>query len=107
MSVVLKVGHKLYRVEEVEHLEDLGQCLTDETLIQIRENLPEQNYYPTLFHEMMHACWDYVGLKDDREEEIINALDDILYTAVLENVAVLIPDGGRYCIGCTIRRLIP
>jgi hypothetical protein len=102
--MILKVGHKIYSIEELSPMEDLGECFTDECVIHIRAGLPDQTALPTLFHEMLHAVWDYVGLPTENEEQIINALDDTLYTACSENAPLLFPH-DIICMACANKLL--
>ena len=81
----VKIGHKIYKLEYVDNLKDLGDCDPDELRIRIRTNLPEAIRRSTILHEILHACWNYVGLPEDIEERTIDALDDILFQALHDN----------------------
>ena len=91
----IKIGHRTYILEEVDHLIDdedaHGACATNRGVIQIDSNLHPDIRGVTLLHEVMHAVWDYIGLPDENEERIIGALDDALYAALKDNKDILFP----------------
>lgn len=84
----LKIGHATWTIKRNHELIDREEngCTHHQLQeIHIRSAMTEQKEEETLFHEILHACWDFVGLERDHEEDTINRLTPILLTVLKEN----------------------
>jgi len=85
----VKVGPFIYTVEAHEFSEEddtLGQCMTDDLLIQVETSHPDSVVKNTLLHEIFHAIYDLQGLNDENEEEqIVYAMSNGLQLVLLDN----------------------
>lgn len=59
-----------WRVVDVPHLQDLGNCERDEATINIRAGLSPQVRASTFFHELQHAILYTTGLQEHSEKEV-------------------------------------
>ena len=59
-----------WRVVDVPHLPDLGNCERDEATINLRAGLSPQVRASTFFHELQHALLYTTGLQDHSEKEV-------------------------------------
>jgi hypothetical protein len=90
----LQVGTFLYQVNFVSNFEgstgDLGQCDPNKLIISIDQDLPPEVKRTTFFHEVLHACCDYVGIKGEmNEEEYVTRLTNVLYQTLKENPSII------------------
>lgn len=84
----LKVGSKMYKIEYCDLLASEGVngiTYNDQQVIKLDPKLPQTEIDITFLHEALHACWNFVGLSRDIEEDVITKLSPILYTVIKEN----------------------
>ena len=71
INSVMIAGHRI-KIQRSDQLDDCyGQYSHDKRTIQLAENLTEQDYLPTLRHEMLHAAFHLSGISflDSFQEE--------------------------------------
>lgn len=59
-----------WRVEDINHLANLGECERDTATIKLRAGLSPQIRAQTFYHELMHAVLYATGLEDHSEKEV-------------------------------------
>mgnify|MGYP003627089721 CR=1 FL=1 len=84
INSVMIAGHRI-KIQRSDQLDDCyGQYSHDKRTIQLAENLPEQDYLPTLRHEMLHAAFHLSGisfLDSFQEESCVRCIDEIFFPA--------------------------
>ena len=84
INSVMIAGHRI-KIQRSDQLEDCyGQYSHDKRTIQLAENLTEQDYLPTLRHEMLHAAFHLSGnsfLDSFQEESSVRCIDEIFFPA--------------------------
>lgn len=81
-----------WRIETVAQLHDFGDCDCNQRLIRIRSGQDREQQAETLIHELLHAIWGTLALKDkEPEEHAVHSLAVGLASVVLDarNSAVL------------------
>ena len=84
INSVMIAGHRI-KIQRSDQLDDCyGQYSHDKRTIQLAENLTEQDYLPTLRHEMLHAAFHLSGisfLDSFQEESCVRCIDEIFFPA--------------------------
>jgi len=84
INSVMIAGHRI-KIQRTDQLDDCyGQYSHDKRTIQLAENLTEQDYLPTLRHEMLHAAFHLSGisfLDSFQEESCVRCIDEIFFPA--------------------------
>ena len=77
------MGHR-YVIEEMsqqlfEDTEAYGDCSDDRRRIRVYCKTNHNIIRDTLLHEILHACWNMLGLsRSEEEEKVVNSLSTIL-----------------------------
>ncbi len=84
INSVMIAGHRI-KIQRSDQLDDCyGQYSHDKRTIQLAHNLTEQDYLPTLRHEMLHAAFHLSGisfLDSFQEESCVRCIDEIFFPA--------------------------
>lgn len=90
MREYVTVGPRKIRIV-YEKLDDLhGEYISDKQIIKIDEDDDEELQLSTLFHEIMHACFDVSGLKylmdvnGGMEEAVIRCVENLALPAITD-----------------------
>jgi len=90
----IRVGPYIYRVEVSSEWYNTNDGRTDSEICKlwVNANLAPCMQRETLWHEVMHAAWNYAQLgTDDRgEEDVIKFLSPVLVQILLDNPALVI-----------------
>lgn len=93
---VLKVGHRDITVERLSLVDGLDQglqgCFSNRhSRISITDGYPLQEQAATLWHEIIHACYECFGLPDRPldQEGVCEALERPLATVIRDNPKLL------------------
>jgi len=83
INSVMIAGHRI-KIQRSDLEDCYGQYSHDRKTIQLAKNLPEQEYLPTLRHEMLHAAFHLSGisfLDSFQEESCVRCIDEIFFPA--------------------------
>ena len=81
---VFVAGHEIpvkWMLDEVE--DDLGVYLPDKRCIYIRRNQTNSIIASTVIHEVLHAMFDLMNLKDESKEEDVVSCYEVAVVGVL------------------------
>lgn len=94
----IKIGHAMWTIDTSKESSDRlcndgcrGKTYKDKFVICIDGNLPFEAQMETLLHEVLHACFHFIGASDKKleEEDLVTALAPILLTVLKENPDIL------------------
>lgn len=78
---VVKIGPHTYTVNEVERLQDgdgvktlYGQIKCAQQVIEVEKRLVGSYKRQTVWHEILHGILENAGIREDHDEQMIDAL---------------------------------
>jgi len=83
INSVMIAGHRI-KIKRSDLDDCYGQYSHERRTIQLDTKLPEQEYLPTLRHEMLHAAFHLSGisfLDSFQEESCVRCIDEIFFPA--------------------------
>jgi len=83
INSVMIAGHRI-KIQRSDLDDCYGQYSHERRTIQLDTKLPEQEYLPTLRHEMLHAAFHLSGisfLDSFQEESCVRCIDEIFFPA--------------------------
>lgn len=73
-----ELGGMQWDVVQIDHLADLGRCLRDQQLIQLKKNEKPTTKQQTFCHELVHAIKYTLG-EDEHDEQKVDLLGTMLH----------------------------
>lgn len=71
----------VWTVVQVPNLVELGRCILDDRVVQIRKNLPKQIKEQAFWHEAVHAILFTMG-KTTHDEEFVDGMAALLHQLI-------------------------
>jgi hypothetical protein len=98
MIHIVIIGGMAFTVEEVADLHMFenqngmavkkglwGHITYEDNKIQLEQAMTEQRKHQILIHEIVHGCFNEMGIEKDDEENLVNRLGIILYQVLRDN----------------------
>lgn len=84
IPATFQLAGSVWKVVQVPNLAELGRCIPDDRVVQLRKELPKQVKEQAFWHEAMHAIMFTLG-KNEHNEEFIDAIGSLIHQLIISS----------------------